>query len=169
MTAPGHSLIPLLKLRFAKPPALIDIGAIAELKMITVYSGTVRIGALATHWEIASSHDVKHACSMLSEVAGGIGDPQVRNRGTIGGNVVHSDPASDWPAVLTALNARFMIQGPGGSSRNASPNEFFGRIFEPKLAANEVLTLPRTSAPSMPKIPILLPATQWWAEPLWLL
>ena len=110
----------MLKLRFAKPPALIDIGAIAELKMITVYSGTVRIGALATHWEIASSHDVKHACSMLSEVAGGIGDPQVRNRGTIGGNVVHSDPASDWPAVLPALNARFMIQGPGGSSRNAT-------------------------------------------------
>ncbi|PKB79552.1 MAG: hypothetical protein BZY88_12680 [SAR202 cluster bacterium Io17-Chloro-G9] len=140
LIAGGHSLIPLLKFRLARPTALIDIGGIAELKMITVSNGTVRIGALATHWEIASSHEVMHACSMLAEVASGIGDPQVRNRGTIGGNVVHSDPASDWPAVLTALNARFMIQGPGGSSRIASSNEFFGMIFQPNLAANEVLT-----------------------------
>ena len=136
LIAGGHSLIPLLKLRLARPTALIDIGGIADLKKITVNNGTVRIGALATHRDIASSHDVKHACSMLAEVAGGIGDPQVRNRGTIGGNVVHADPASDWPAVLTALNARFVIQGPGGSSRTAFPNEFFGMIFEPNLAAN---------------------------------
>ena len=140
LVAGGHSLIPLLKLRLARPTVLIDIGGIADLKRITVDNGTVRIGALATHWDIASSRDVQHACSMLAEVAGGIGDPQVRNRGTIGGNVVHADPASDWPAVLTALNARFVIQGPGGSSRTASPNEFFGAIFEPNLAANEVLT-----------------------------
>lgn len=140
LIAGGHSLIPLLKMRLARPTALIDIGGIAGLKGITVNNGTVRIGALATHWEIASSQDAAHACSMLAEVAGGIGDPQVRNRGTIGGNVVHADPASDWPAVLTALNARFLIQGPGESSRTASPNEFFGMIFEPHLAANEVLT-----------------------------
>ena len=140
LIAGGHSLIPLLKLRLARPSALIDIANIADLKRITVDNGTVRIGALATHWDIASSHDVKHACSMLAEVAGGIGDPQVRNRGTIGGNVVHADPASDWPAVLTALNARFVIEGPAGSSRTASPNEFFGTPLEPNLAANEILT-----------------------------
>ena len=98
LIAGGHSLIPLLKLRLARPTALIDIGGIADLKSITVNHGTVRIGALATHWDIASSPDVDDACSMLAEVAGGIGDPQVRNRGTIGGNVVHADPASDWPA-----------------------------------------------------------------------
>ena len=140
LIAGGHSLIPLLKLRLARPKALIDIGGIAALKSITVNQGTVRIGALATHWDIASSHDVADACCMLSEVAGGIGDPQVRNRGTIGGNVVHADPASDWPAVLTALNARFVIQGPAESSRTASPSEFFGTPFEPNLFPNEVLT-----------------------------
>ena len=140
LIAGGHSLIPLLKLRLARPTALIDIGTISDLKGITVSNGKVRIGALATHWDIASSQDVEQACCMLAEVAVGIGDPQVRNRGTIGGNVVHADPASDWPAVLTALNARFVIQGPGGSSRAATPSEFFGMPFAPNLAANEVLT-----------------------------
>ena len=140
LIAGGHSLIPFLKLRLARPKTLIDIGGIAVLKGITVNQGTVRIGALATHWDIASSHDVADACSMLADVAGGIGDPQVRNRGTIGGNVVHADPASDWPAVLTALNARFLIQGPAESSRTASPSEFFGMPFEPNLFPNEVLT-----------------------------
>jgi carbon-monoxide dehydrogenase medium subunit len=140
LVAGGHSLIPLLKLRFARPTALIDIGGITDLKSITVDNGTVRIGALATHWDIASSKEVAHACSMLGDAARGIGDPQVRNRGTIGGNIVHADPASDWPVVLTALNARFVIQGPGGSSRTVSPNEFFRTPFEPNLAANEILT-----------------------------
>ena len=140
LIAGGQSLIPLLKLRFARPTALIDIGGIADLKSITVNQGAVRIGALATHWDIASSKEVEHACSMLGDAARGIGDPQVRNRGTIGGNVVHADPASDWPVVLTALNARFVIQGPGGSSRSVSPNDFFRTPFEPNLAANELLT-----------------------------
>ena len=140
LIAGGHSLILLLKLRLARPTALIDIGGIADLKSITVNNGTVRIGALAIHWDIASSRDVGDACSMLVEVAGGIGDPQVRNRGTIGGNVVHADPASDWPAVLTALNARFLIQGPRDSSRTASASEFFGTPFEPNLFPNEVFT-----------------------------
>ena len=140
LIAGGHSLIPLLKLRLARPTCLIDIAGIPDLKQITVNNGTVHIGALSTHWDIASSHDVKYACPMLTEVAKGIGDPQVRNRGTIGGNVVHSDPASDWPTVLTALNARFVIEGPAGSSRTASPKEFFDAPFEPNLAANEILT-----------------------------
>ncbi len=140
LIAGGHSLIPLLKLRWARPMALIDIGGIADLKRITVNNRTVRIGALATHWDIASSHEVERACSMLAQVAGGIGDPQVRNRGTIGGNVVHADPASDWPAVLTALNARFVIQGPGGASRTAAPGDFFLGPLTTSLADNELLT-----------------------------
>ena len=141
LIAGGQSLIPLLKLRFSRPTALIDIGGIADLKSITINHGAVRIGALATHWDIASSKEVEHACSMLGDAARGIGDPQVRNRGTIGGNVVHADPASDWPIVLTALNARFVIQGPGRSSRSVSPNDFFRTPFEPNLAANELLTV----------------------------
>ncbi len=109
LIAGGHSIIPLLKLRFARPSALVDIGGIADLKGITISNGTIRIGALTTHWEIASSHDVEHACGMVAEAAAGIGDPQVRNRGTIGGNVVHADPASDWPTALTAMDAKFNI------------------------------------------------------------
>ena len=140
LIAGGHSIIPLLKLRFARPSALVDIGGIAELKGITVSNGTIRIGALTTHWEIASSHDVEHACGMVAEAAGGIGDPQVRNRGTIGGNVVHADPASDWPTALTALDAKFNIQGPGGANRSVATGDFFGDPFEPKLAENEILT-----------------------------
>ncbi len=148
LIAGGHSLIPLLKLRLARPSAVVDIGGISELKGISVNNGTVRIGALTTHWEIASSSEAAAACSLLAEAAGGIGDTQVRNRGTIGGNVVHADPASDWPAVLTALNATFNIQGPNGS-RTATPGDFFIGPLTTAIADNEILTsveVPRLAA-----------------------
>lgn len=139
LIAGGHALIPLLKLRLARPPALIDISGIAELKGITINDGTIRIGPLTTHWEIASSHDVEHANSLLAEAAGVIGDTQVRNRGTIGGNITHADPASDWPAVLTALDASFTVQGPSGS-RTVAPGDFFVGPLTTSLEENEVLT-----------------------------
>ena len=148
LIAGGHSLIPLLKLRLARPSAVVDIGGISELKGISVNNGSVRIGALTTHWEIASSSEAAAACSLLAEAAGGIGDTQVRNRGTIGGNVVHADPASDWPAVLTALGATFTIQGPNGS-RTASPADFFLGPLTTAIADNEILTsveVPRLAA-----------------------
>ena len=148
LIAGGHSLIPLLKLRLARPSAVVDIGGIADLKGISVDNGTVRIGALTTHWEIASSSEAAAACSLLAEAAGGIGDTQVRNRGTIGGNVVHADPASDWPAVLTALGATFNIEGPNGS-RTASPADFFVGPLTTSIADNEILTsveVPRLAA-----------------------
>ncbi len=148
LIAGGHSLIPLLKLRLARPSAVVDIGGISELKGISVNNGSVRIGALTTHWEIASSSEAAAACSLLAEAAGGIGDTQVRNRGTIGGNVVHADPASDWPAVLTALGATFTIQGPNGS-RTASPGDFFLGPLTTAIADNEILTsveVPRLAA-----------------------
>ena len=148
LIAGGHSLIPLLKLRLARPSAVVDIGGISDLKGISVNNGTVRIGALTTHWEIASSSEAAAACSLLAEAAGGIGDTQVRNRGTIGGNVVHADPASDWPAVLTALGATFTIQGPNGS-RTASPSDFFIGPLTTAIADNEILTsveVPRLAA-----------------------
>ncbi len=103
LLAGGHSLIPLLKLRQAGPPALIDIGGIDELRGISTHNGAIRIGALTTHRAIETSDEVGEACAMMAEVDGGIGDPQVRNRGTIGGNVVRADPASDWPTVLTVI------------------------------------------------------------------
>ena len=112
--AGGHSLIPLLKLRLAAPEAVIDIGRIPELRGISTAGGTLRIGALTTHGELAASPDVSRHARALAEAAAVIGDPAVRNRGTIGGNVAHADPASDLPAVLVALGARCVAAGPAG-------------------------------------------------------
>src|SRR5712691_6749443 len=122
--AGGHSLIPLLKLRLTAPPALIDIGRIPELKGITASGGTIRIGALTTHAELASSSALKSGCPMVAEAASQIGDAQVRNCGTIGGNVAHADPASDLPTVLVALDARFTAVGPKGE-RTIPASDFF--------------------------------------------
>ena len=142
--AGGHSLIPMMKLRLAQPPMLIDIGGLEELRGISVENGNLRIGALTTHAEIADSHDVKGAAGILWEAAYGIGDPQVRNRGTIGGNVAHADPATDLPTVLTVMGARFVIQGQkgmlGGGSRTVSADEFFLGPYETALVENEILT-----------------------------
>ncbi|MCH8989714.1 MAG: xanthine dehydrogenase family protein subunit M [Chloroflexi bacterium] len=142
--AGGHSLLPLMKLRLARPSLVIDIGGIEELKGITVEKGTLRIGALTTHAEIASSSEVQSAAGILWEAAQGIGDPQVRNRGTIGGNVAHADPASDLPTVLTAMNAEFIIQRAGGitrsGSRTVSVGDFFTGAFTTALGENEILT-----------------------------
>jgi carbon-monoxide dehydrogenase medium subunit len=135
--AGGHSLIPLMKLRQSRPSLLVDIGGIAELRGIAVNNGTVRIGALTTHREIQTSAQVQQACDVMAEVAEGIGDPHVRNRGTIGGNVTHADPGSDWPTALTALDARFLIQGTG--ARTASASEFFTGVLETTVADNEIL------------------------------
>lgn len=137
--AGGHSLIPLLKLRLARPSQVVDIGGIAELRGISAGDGVIRIGALTTHHEIASSPEVQASCGILAEAAGGVGDPAVRNRGTIGGNVSHADPASDLPTVLTALGASFNLQGPSGSRTVAAAN-FFIAPFTTALAADEVLT-----------------------------
>ena len=142
--AGGQSLIPLLKLRLARPTVVVDIGGIQELKGITVDGATMRVGSLTTHAEIASSHQVHESCEMLAEAAAGVGDPAVRNRGTIGGNVSHADPASDLPTVLTALNANFSVQGQGGlvsrGSRSVPASEFFTGAFTTALAENEILT-----------------------------
>ncbi len=142
--AGGQSLIPLLKLRLARPTVVVDIGGIQELKGVEVDGGTIRIGSLTTHAEIASSRQVHESCEMLAEAAGGVGDPAVRNRGTIGGNVSHADPASDLPTVLTALNARFNISGQGGlvsrGSRTMTASEFFTGAFTTALEENEILT-----------------------------
>jgi len=144
LLAGGQSLIPLLKFRLARPSVIIDIGGIEELRGISVNDGTLRIGALATHRAIETSAEVQEACHIMSEAAGGIGDPQVRNRGTIGGNVAHADQGSDWPTVLTALNARFVIRGPGGltrrGTRSVPASEFFTGPLTTVLAENEILT-----------------------------
>jgi len=139
LLAGGHSLIPLLKLRLAAPSALIDIGRIAELKGVTVKDGTVRIGALTTHAELAASQVLRDGCPALAEAARLIGDPAVRNRGTIGGNVAHADPASDLPTVLIALDARFSVSGSSGT-KTLGARDFFQGMMATALGGHDVLT-----------------------------
>ena len=136
--AGGHSLIPVLKLRLAQPAALVDIGRIADLKGVTRQGETCRVGALTTHNEIASSQ-LQTCCMVLAEAAGKIGDPAVRNKGTIGGNVAHADPASDIPAVLLALGASVHLQGAGGA-RSVAAADFFTDLLETDVKEGEILT-----------------------------
>src|SRR6188508_2218736 len=105
LLAGGHSLLPMMKLRLAQPANLIDIGGIKELTGIARSGSSVRIGALTVHADLAASDVLKKSCPILAEAAAKIGDPQVRNRGTIGGNLTHADPGSDLPGVVKALDA----------------------------------------------------------------
>ena len=139
LLAGGHSLIPLLKFRLAAPPALIDIGRIAELKGMGLRDGMVRVGALTTHAELAASATIREHCPALADAAAQVGDPAVRNRGTIGGNVAHADPASDLPTVLAALGARFVVTGPNGL-RRIDARDFFQGMMTTALGEHEVVT-----------------------------
>jgi carbon-monoxide dehydrogenase medium subunit len=135
LLAGGHSLIPALKLRLDTPELLIDIGRLEDLKGITSVTSRVNIGALATHAEIAASEAVPEG---LREAAGMVGDPQVRNRGTIGGNISHADPASDPPTMLVALGAKIHLGGMNGS-RTVPAAEFFDGFFETAKNKDEMV------------------------------
>lgn len=146
--AGGHSLLPSMKLRLATPPALIDIGKIADLKGIKDMGDKIAIGALTTHHEVEHSVLLRNACPLLPEVASQIGDRQVRNRGTMGGSLAHADPAADYPAAMLALGATVQAQGSGGT-RSINADELFTGLFSTALAANEILTaihVPKTDA-----------------------
>jgi carbon-monoxide dehydrogenase medium subunit len=138
LLAGGHSLVPLLKLRLAAPTALVDIGRVPELRGITVTGDRIRIGALATHAEVAASAELRRSAQALAEAAAAVGDPAVRNRGTIGGNVAHADPASDLPTVLVALGAVILATGPKGE-RAIPAEEFFTGIMTTTLGEDEIL------------------------------
>jgi carbon-monoxide dehydrogenase medium subunit len=137
--AGGHSLLPMMKLRLATPTALVDLSRIPGLDGIERDGDALRIGALATHAAVAESSVVREACPMLAEAASGIGDPQVRNRGTIGGSVAHADPGADYPTVLRALEATIVVQGPGGGREVAAGDCFVG-IFTTALTTGELVT-----------------------------
>jgi carbon-monoxide dehydrogenase medium subunit len=147
LLAGGHSLLPLLKLRLAAPSAVVDIGRIAELRGIAQEGKAIRIGALTTHAEVAASAELKKSAAALAEAAAAVGDPAVRNRGTIGGNVAHADPASDLPAVLVALDATFVVLGPNGE-RAIGADDFFTGIMTTALADHEILLAVRVPAAS---------------------
>ncbi|MCB1037059.1 MAG: xanthine dehydrogenase family protein subunit M [Acidobacteria bacterium] len=139
LMAGGHSLLPMMKLRLAQPPAVIDIGRIGELSGIELEGGTIRVGAGSRHAEIAASETLKEHCPILAEAAAHIGDPQVRNRGTLGGNIAHADPASDLPAVLVALDATIDLLGAGGE-RQVQAGDFFKGLLSTDLGEGEILT-----------------------------
>jgi aerobic carbon-monoxide dehydrogenase medium subunit len=138
LVAGGHTLIPTLKLRLASPALLIDIGGVNELKGIEIGRDRIRIGALATHAELLASEALYDALPIFRQAADLIADPQVRNRGTIGGSLANADPAADWPAVIIALNAELEIAGAKGRRRVAA-KDFFVDIFTTALEAGEVL------------------------------
>ena len=138
--AGGHSLIPAMKLRLSQPKVVVDIGRIDDLRSIAERDGKIAIGALTTHYEIESSDLLRRSCPLLPEVAGKIGDVQVRNKGTIGGSCVHADPAGDWPAAVLALDAEFEIAGAHGS-RTVAAKDFFVDMLTSAIKSDEILKL----------------------------
>ncbi len=145
----GQSLIPILKLRLAAPGAVVDIGRIKELGQITVDGDTIRIGANVTHAEIAASAVLREACPLLVETAAQIGDPQVRNRGTIGGSLTHADPAADWPAAILALDGEIVARNRLGE-RVIKVQDFFIDLLTSAVSPHEIVTEIRLTRPAQP-------------------
>lgn len=139
LLAGGYSLLPMMKLRFAQPGVLIDINRIPELRGIREEGGLIRIGAMTTENELIASPLLKDKLPLLPEAALLIADPQVRNRGTIGGDIAHGDPGNDHPAIAMALDATFVLQGPKGE-RQVKAVDFFHGTYMTALAENEILT-----------------------------
>ncbi len=145
LLAGGHSLLPLMRLRLAMPAVLVDIGRVGDLSFVRDDGGQVRIGALTRHHDLEHSEVLRSQVPLLAEVAGQIGDPQVRHRGTIGGSIAHGDPASDLPAALLARRATLVARGPGGE-REIPVDDFFTGFLETALAPDELLTEIRVPA-----------------------
>ncbi|GAC1406223.1 MAG: xanthine dehydrogenase family protein subunit M [Candidatus Velthaea sp.] len=139
LLAGGHSLIPMMKLRLAAPATLIDIAGIPQLSAIAVSGTRITIGALTNHAALAASADLEEHAPALWDAANQLGDPQVRNRGTIGGSCAHGDPSADYPAVLLMLDATFTLVGRGGT-RELGAADFFRGMFDTALGHGEVLT-----------------------------
>ena len=144
--AGGHSLIPAMKLRLAQPQLLVDIGRIKGLSYIREEGGQIRIGAMTTHYQIESSARLREICPLLPEAAGQIGDVQVRNKGTIGGSLAHSDPAADWPAAALALDAEMRAVSSKGE-RGIKAADFFVDLFTTALEQGEILSEIRIPIP----------------------
>jgi carbon-monoxide dehydrogenase medium subunit len=137
--AGGHSLVPLMKLRMSEPTWLVDIARIPELAGIRAVDGSIEIGAGTTHAEVASSALLRDRCPVIAEAAAEIGDPQVRNRGTLGGSLAHADPAADYPPVILALDAEIHVRGLNGP-RTIKAGDFFTDLFTVDLREGELIT-----------------------------
>jgi aerobic carbon-monoxide dehydrogenase medium subunit len=148
LLAGGHSLLPLMKLRFATPSVLIDVGRLSALSYVTDGGSELAIGALTRHHSVATDPLVLAECPLLAAAASKVGDPQVRHRGTLGGSLAHGDPASDLPAVVLALGGTMVIRGPQGQ-REVAAVDFFTGFLETALAPDEMLVevrVPKTGA-----------------------
>ena len=137
--AGGHSLLPLMKLRLAQPSVLVDIGRVSDLSYIRDAGDHIAIGAPTRHMDVEKSPVLAEHVPLLAHAAGHVGDPQVRHRGTIGGSIAHSDPASDLPATTLALGATYVAQGPNGT-REIPATEFFHGFLQTALEPDEMLT-----------------------------
>ena len=139
LLAGGHSQIPAMKLRLSTPQKLIDISGLDQLKNISKKGSYISIGALCTHKQCAESDIIQSNCPALSDAASVIGDPHVRNKGTLGGALAHSDPQADYPGVVLALNATIIVEGSGGE-RTIEAVDYFTGLWETELGENEILT-----------------------------
>jgi len=146
LLAGGHSLLPMMKLRVLTPPHLIDLAKLRELRGIRREGDRIVIGALSTHWEIESSELIRRAVPLLAETAARVGDVQVRNAGTLGGSLVHADPAADPPAAILALEAEMVVHGPKGV-RTIRAAEFFKGMLTSAVAPDEILVEIRVPVP----------------------
>lgn len=136
--AGGHSLLPMMKIRLASPGMLVDLRKITELKGIQV-DGEIRIGAMTTYAELERSAELRQRLPVIAECVNVIGDPAVRNRGTIGGSLAHADPAADMPALMLALGAQMRVRGPNGE-RTIAADDFFVDMLQSALEPGEILT-----------------------------
>jgi aerobic carbon-monoxide dehydrogenase medium subunit len=153
LIAGGHSLLPAMKLRISRPSLLIDIAGLAELDYVREDGDWIAIGAVTRHKDVRDAALLQEHCPIVSFTAGQVGDPQVRHRGTIGGSVSHSDPASDLPVVLFAVDAEMVVRGPGGE-RTIPALDFCTGVFQTALQEGELLVEIR-----VPK----LPASTGWS------
>jgi carbon-monoxide dehydrogenase medium subunit len=145
LLAGGHSLLPLMKLRLARPSILVDVGRLDDLRYIRQEGGEVAIGALTRHHDLETSDLLGDQVPLLREAAHHVGDPQVRHRGTIGGSLAHGDPASDLPAAVLALNGSLVVEGPNGR-RSIAADDFFQGFLETGVGDDEMLVEVRVPA-----------------------
>jgi len=146
VVAGGHSLIPMMKLRMAAPEHLVDLQDINDLKGLSIDAGAISIGAMTTQADLITSDELTAVCPIIAETAAQIADPQVRNVGTIGGNLANGDPGNDMPALMQALDATYVLQGSSGT-RDVAAREFYEGAYFTALDEGEILTAVRFATP----------------------
>jgi aerobic carbon-monoxide dehydrogenase medium subunit len=163
LLAGGHSLLPAMKLRLARPSMLVDVGRLGELSYVRDGGEHIAIGALTRHRDVRDDPLLQHQCPIVAHAAGLIGDPQVRNRGTIGGTIAHGDPASDLPAVILAIDGELVVRGSEGE-RTIPASAFFTGVFQTAIGPAEMLVevrVPKTGASGWSYLKLNRRAQDW--------